>query len=40
MILDFSTTRSSSTFYVAFEEICDENGGKSDGEKDEHSDRD
>ena len=30
LILDFSTTRSSSTFDVAFEEVCDENGGKSD----------
>ena len=32
LILDFSTTRSSSTFDVAFEEVCDENGGKSDYE--------
>ena len=40
LILAFSTTRSSSTFDVTFEEVCDENGGKSDGEKDEHSDRD
>ena len=30
LILDFSTTRSSSTFDVTFEEVCDENGGKSD----------
>ena len=33
LILDFSTTRSSSTFDVAFEEVCDENGGKSDKER-------